>query len=117
MRPTVLIVDDHPGFRESARGLLEAEGFDVLGTAGDSEEALAETVRLHPDLVLLDIRLPGVDGFGVAEMLSRLSPAPVVVVTSSHPAAAYGNQLAEAPVRGFLAKSDLTGAALAAFLA
>ena len=116
MRPSVLIVDDHAGFRESARGLLEAEGFDVVGVAGDSDEALAAVSRLRPDLVLLDIRLPGVDGFGTAEMLARLDPAPVVVVTSSHPASSYRSQLAMAPVRGFLAKGDLTGAALAEFL-
>ena len=116
LRPSVLIVDDHAGFRESARGLLEAEGFDVVGVAGDSDEAMAEAIRLRPDLVLLDVRLPGVDGFGTAEMLARLDPAPVVVVTSSHPASSYRTQLAMAPVRGFLAKSDLTGAALAAFL-
>lgn len=116
LRHTVLIVDDHVGFRESARGLLEAEGFNVVGVAGNAEETLAEAVRLHPDLVLLDVRLPGVDGFGVAEMLSRLDPSPVIVLTSSHSASAYRSQLATAPVRGFLAKSDLTGAALAAFL-
>ncbi|MGA7271433.1 MAG: response regulator transcription factor [Acidimicrobiia bacterium] len=116
LRPSVLIVDDHAGFRESARGLLEAEGFDVVGMAGDSDEAMAEAIRLRPDLVLLDVRLPGVDGFGTAEMLAGLNPAPVVVVTSSHPVSSYRTQLAAAPVRGFLAKSDLTGAALAAFL-
>lgn len=116
MRPSVLIVDDHAAFRESARGLLEAEGFDVVGMAGDSEEAVAETVRLRPDLVLLDVRLPGLDGFGTAELISKLSPTPAIVVTSSHPASAYRSQLANAPVRGFLPKSDLTGAALASFL-
>lgn len=116
MPPSVLIVDDHPGFRESARALLEAEGFDVVGLAGDSEQAVAEARRLQPDLVLLDIQLPGDDGFAASELLSRLSPAPAVILTSSRGAAVYGSRIAEAPVRGFVAKSDLSGAALAGFL-
>lgn len=116
MRPTVVIVDDHADFRESARGLLEAEGFEVVGLAGDSAEAVAEAARLRPDLVLLDIQLPGADGFATAELLSRLSPAPIVVLTSSRPASSYGPRLAEARVRGFVAKSDLSGAALTPYL-
>jgi len=61
MRRTVLIVDDHGAFRESASALLEAEGFTVVGQAADGEAAVAESERLRPDVVLLDIRLPGLD--------------------------------------------------------
>ncbi len=77
----------------------------------------ARDIEVCPDLVLLDIQLPGADGFATAELLSRLSPAPAVVLTSSRPASAYGPRLAQAPVRGFVAKSDLSGAALTGFLA
>src|SRR3954451_14124550 len=66
VRMTVLIVDDHADFRESARALLEAEGFDVVGEAADGSEAIAEVERLRPDVVLLDIQLPDQDGFTVA---------------------------------------------------
>jgi len=62
MRGRVLIVDDHAAFRESASALLEAEGFDVVGEAADGESAVAEVARLRPDIVLLDIQLPGLDG-------------------------------------------------------
>lgn len=66
MRPTVLIVDDHEGFREPARALLEAEGFAVVGDAADGAAAVAEVGRLRPDVVLLDVQLPDVDGLVVA---------------------------------------------------
>ena len=62
--------DDHPDFRAGARALLEADGFDVVGEAADGESALEATRRLRPRVVLLDIQLPGMDGFHVAERLA-----------------------------------------------
>src|ERR671928_1010030 len=79
----VLIVDDHPSFRASARSLLEAEGYEVVGEAADGAEALAAVTALHPDLVLLDVQLPDIDGFEVAERLKELEDRPAVVLTSS----------------------------------
>ena len=70
MRRTVLIVDDHPDYRSSARRMLESEGFAIVGEAGDGQAALAEAVRLQPGIVLLDIQLPDIDGFAVAERLA-----------------------------------------------
>jgi DNA-binding NarL/FixJ family response regulator len=116
MRGRVLIVDDHAAFRESASALLEAEGFDVVGEAADGESAVAEVARLRPDIVLLDIQLPGLDGFNVAERLAEAADAPAVILISSRDAAAYGSRVEEAPVRGFLAKRSLSGAALASFV-
>jgi len=116
VRPTVLTVDDHDGFRESARALLEAEGFVVVGDAADGAAALVAALRLRPDVVLLDVQLPDVDGFAVAERLAALSEPPRVVLISSRDAAAYGSRVDEAPVCGFLAKRDLSGAALAALV-
>jgi DNA-binding NarL/FixJ family response regulator len=116
VRPTVLIVDDHRGFRESARELLESEGFEVVGEAADGADAVAEAARLCPEVVLLDIQLPGMDGFGVAERLAGLSRPPAVVLISSREAVAYGPRLASACARGFLAKRELSGAALACLL-
>jgi DNA-binding NarL/FixJ family response regulator len=113
MRPRVLIVDDHAAFRESASGLLEAEGFDVVGEAADGESAIAEVTRLRPEIVLLDVQLPGLDGFGVAERLAGEADPPVVILISSRDAGAYGSRVDDAPVRGFLAKRSLSGAALA----
>jgi DNA-binding NarL/FixJ family response regulator len=113
MRQSVLIVDDHADFRESASALLEAEGYKVVGAAADGEAAMVEVERLRPEIVLVDIQLPGIDGFGVAERLASSDAAPAVILISSRDAGAYGSRIDEAPVRGFLAKRSLSGAALA----
>ncbi len=112
----MLIVDDHDGFRESARALLEAEGFAVVGDAADGAGAMAEVARLRPDVVLVDVQLPDVDGFVVAGRLADRPAPPRVVLISSREAAAYGPRVAAAPVCGFLAKRELSGAALAALV-
>jgi DNA-binding NarL/FixJ family response regulator len=116
MRPRVLIVDDHAAFRESASALLETEGFDVVGEATDGESAIAAVGRLRPEIVLLDVQLPGLSGFDVAERLAGNADAPVVILISSREANAYGSRVAEAPIRGFLAKRCLSGAAVAALV-
>jgi DNA-binding NarL/FixJ family response regulator len=114
--PTVLIVDDHEGFRRSATALLLAEGFDVVGSAADGAGALELAGTLRPDVVLLDVQLPNEDGFVVAEELAATPDPPQVVLISSREAAAYGPRLHAAPARGFIAKRDLSGAALAALV-
>ena len=116
MRPTVLIVDDHAEFRRSAGELLEAEGFAVVAEAADGEEAIAAVERVQPQIVLLDVQLPGADGFIVAERLSAGRDPPVVVLISSREAAAYGPRLDAAAARGFIPKRELSGSALAALV-
>jgi DNA-binding NarL/FixJ family response regulator len=116
VRPTVLVVDDHAEFRESARALLEADGFTVVGEAADGREAIAEAERVRPQVVLLDIQLPDLDGFAVARRLAAAPDPPAVVLISSRDAAAYGARLATAAARGFIAKRDLSGPILAAVL-
>lgn len=116
MRTTVLIVDDHAEFRASATALLEAEGFAVVASAADGESAVEAVARLRPQVVLLDVQLPGTDGFAVADQLARLDEPPRVVLISSREARAYGARLDAAPARGFLAKRELSGAALAALV-
>ena len=116
MPSTVLIVDDHAAFRASARALLEADGFVVVGEAADDREALDQAGALRPDVVLLDIQLPAADGFEVADRLAAEGGGAQVVLVSSHDAATYGPRLAAARARGFIAKRNLSGAALAALL-
>jgi DNA-binding NarL/FixJ family response regulator len=114
---TVLVVDDHPSFRASARAILVAEGFDVVGEAGDCERALAEALRLRPDVVLLDVQLRDGDGFEVARRLALANGnAPQVVMTSSREAADYGTLVGRCGARGFVPKDQLSGAAIAALL-
>lgn len=108
----VLIVDDHASFRSIARRLLVADGFTVVGEAADGRDAISAAHALAPDVVLLDIQLPDIDGFAVAEVLAADDAAPAVVLVSSRSRADYGSQVARSPARGFLAKSDLSGDAL-----
>ena len=116
VNPTVVIVDDHPGFRSSARALLEAAGFQVVGEAEDGLSALAAVDRLHPRIVLLDIQLPDIDGFAVAERLARAGDPPAVVLVSTRDVSSYRRRLARSPVAGFLSKSELSGNALSALV-
>jgi DNA-binding NarL/FixJ family response regulator len=109
---SVLIVDDNRGFRASARRLLEAEGFDVVGEAGNGGDAIARVQLLQPDLVLLDIALPDLNGFEVAGRLAALGVRSAVVLTSSRGAAEYGSLVNDTPARAFIHKSELSGAAL-----
>ena len=116
MPATVLIVDDHGTFRASAAAMLEAEGFTVVGEAADGAGAIAETERLHPAIVLLDIQLPDLDGFAVAERLGAAPDPPQVVLISSRDASAYGPRLDSASALGFIAKRHLSGQALTALV-
>jgi DNA-binding NarL/FixJ family response regulator len=116
VRTTVLIVDDHPTFRATARMLLEAEGYNVIGEAPDGTTAITESVRLHPDLVLLDVNLPDLDGFQVAERITAQNGAPAVVLTSSRDSSDFGPLVSGSGARGFISKGDLSGAAIAELL-
>lgn len=113
---SVLIVDDHDGFRAGARALLEADGFEVVGEAADSESAVEQARRLRPQVVLLDIQLPGIDGFAVADQLAAEPSPPAVVLISSRGKSAFRDRLAVAPARGFITKSEFTGECLASLL-
>ena len=116
MHMTVLIVDDHPSFRASARTLLQAEGYEVVGEAENGEMAVAIARELHPDLVLLDVQLPDLDGFQVAERITAHNGAPAVVLTSSRDSSDFGPLVSGSGARGFISKGDLSGAAIAELL-
>lgn len=113
---SVLIVDDHPSFRASARALLEAEGFDVVGEASDGESAVASAGRLHPDVVLLDVHLPDRTGFDVASQLTANATAVKVVLVSSRDGSDYGPLVEQSGASGFVPKAELSGARIAALL-
>ena len=113
---TVLIVDDHRSFRSAARTLLESEGYDVVGEAGDGAEAVELTKRLRPDVVLLDVHLPDMDGFEIAARISANGHEPAIVLTSSRDAAEFVGLIDRSPARGFVPKAELSGRRLAALL-
>lgn len=114
MRRSVLIVDDHAAFRAAARALLEAGAFEIVGEAADGASALEEVAELRPDVVLLDIQLPDIDGFAVAEQLQRESTPPTIVLTSTRAVSSFRRRLAANPSWSFIAKSELSVEALAA---
>jgi DNA-binding NarL/FixJ family response regulator len=113
---TVLVVDDHAGFRARARLLLEAEGYDVIGEAADGATALSEAQRLVPDVVLLDVQLPDLDGFDVAARLTADGGAPAVVLTSSRDWSDSAELIIRSGARGFVPKDQLSGKTLGELL-
>jgi DNA-binding NarL/FixJ family response regulator len=117
VRRSLLIVDDHDGFREVARALLDGEEFEVVGEAPDGAAAVEQSCRLSPAVVLLDVHLPDHDGFEVSARLARLSPPPAVVLTSSRPIADLRRRLSSADAAGFVPKDELSVQSLAEVLA
>jgi DNA-binding NarL/FixJ family response regulator len=116
MGKTILIVDDHPSFRASARRMLEADGYVVVGEAADGACAIDAVRELEPEVVLLDIRLPDADGFQVAERLAANVAAPAIVLTSSHDRSDFGYEIVVSPAHGFIAKSELSAEAITSLI-
>jgi CheY-like chemotaxis protein len=114
--PRVLIVDDHATFRATARQLLEAEGFEVVGEAEDGASALEAFGRLRPEIVLLDVQLPDMDGFEVSRRLRANGSSPQIVLTSSRDVSEFGDLVRSSGSRGFIPKAELSGGRLAALL-
>ena len=114
MGRTVLIVDDHASFRAAARALLLAGGFDVVGEAENGASALEAVAELHPEIILLYVQLPDIDGFAVAERLARDGAPPAIVLTSSRDVTSFRRRLATNPAWSFIPKSELSGDALTA---
>ena len=112
MSRRILIVDDHPGFRASARRMLEAGGFEVAGEAEDAASARRAVGGLSPEVVLLDVQLPDGDGIALASELSANGGAPEIVLCSSRAADEFGAGLSESGARGFLTKDELSAEAI-----
>jgi DNA-binding NarL/FixJ family response regulator len=104
----ILIVDDHSGFRASARRMLEAGGFEVAGEAKDAASARRAVTELAPDAVLLDVQLPDGDGVALAAELSANGVGPQIVLCSSRGADELGWGLSDSGARGFLTKDELS---------
>jgi DNA-binding NarL/FixJ family response regulator len=117
MAGTVLIVDDHAGFRLSARRILEADGYSVVGEATDGSSGIAKARDLKPDIVLLDVYLPDGWGFDFANELARLPDPPKVVLTSSHDVEDFGESLPGSSAMGFVPKGELSGPTVDALVA
>lgn len=116
MKRTVLIVDDHEGFRSSARRVLESEGYDVIAEAADGVSGVAAAAEKRPDLALVDVQLPDFDGFEVTRRLLEDEPSSEIVLISSRERTDFGSLVETSGAKGFVSKADLSAAALEALL-
>lgn len=114
---TAVIVDDHAGFRAQAGQLLEAAGYEVIGSCADGHSALALLATMRPDVVLLDVQLPDMDGFALLDRLGGGVGVPVVVLVSTREATDYGGRVGRSAAAGFITKAELSPESLAALLA
>jgi DNA-binding NarL/FixJ family response regulator len=111
----VLIVDDQQPFRRAAAAVVEmTDPFILVGTVGSGEECLAVVAHLRPDLVLLDVGLPGIDGVEAAARLAELAPAPAVVLVSTHDENELGDGVARSGAVSYISKSAFGPGPLAA---
>lgn len=102
-----LLVDDHPAILWAVRRLLEqGSNVEVVGEARDGEEAIRELMRLKVDVVVLDIYMPHIDGFGVLRALGRMAARPKVVVLSTHGSHAVKERVLAAGADAFVTKAN-----------
>jgi DNA-binding NarL/FixJ family response regulator len=113
---SVLIVDDHPSFRASARAILESGGFNVVGEAESGEGALSAIAELEPDILLLDVQLADMDGFDVCRFIENHGSDLAVILVSSRDMTDYGDLIASSCARGFVPKGELSSEAVTALL-
>ncbi len=118
MPQTIVIVDDHPSFRASARAILEESEFEIVAEASDGAAALAAVAEHAPDVILLDVQLPDMTGFEICDLIERTDgEEPAIVLTSSRDVVDYGELVESSCARGFLPKAELSAEALSALIA
>jgi DNA-binding NarL/FixJ family response regulator len=110
----ILIVDDHEALRAGVRSVLEARGIEVCGEAANGQEALAKALQLKPDLVILDITMPVLDGFSAAREITKRLPGVGILLLSMHESASMVNIAKSSGARGYVAKSEGIGRILKA---
>ena len=113
MARTVVIVDDHDGFRAQVTHMLQAAGYEVVGSCADGRSALVAISTLGPDVVLLDVQLPDTDGFRLITELDTGLGRPTIVLISSREAADYGTRVGHSGAAGFITKGELSAQSLA----
>jgi DNA-binding NarL/FixJ family response regulator len=108
----VLTVDDHATFRQAATAVIAAtDGFEAVGVARTGQEAVIAAERLAPDLILMDVGLPDIDGYEAARRIAQLRPAAMIVLVSVGDEA-LGNPTARCGATAFVHKEDLRPALL-----
>lgn len=117
MARTVVIVDDHADFRAQATQLLESAGYVVVGSCADGRSALDAIATLCPDVVLLDVQLPDIDGFDVMARCDSLAESPAIVLVSTREVGDYGGRVRSSGASGFITKAELSARSLAEAIA
>jgi DNA-binding NarL/FixJ family response regulator len=102
----VLIVDDHEALRAGVRAVLESRGIEVCGEATNGQEALTKALQFRPDLVILDITMPVLDGFSAAREITKRFPGIGILLLSMHESASMVNIAKSSGARGYVAKSE-----------
>jgi DNA-binding NarL/FixJ family response regulator len=109
----VLIVDDQPPFRDASRMVVEmTDGFEVAGEAENGEQGVELAASLKPDLVLMDVQMPGIDGLEATRRIRRVDDPPQVLVMSTHESGDYDAPAVDAGAFGFVPKSQFSMDAL-----
>jgi DNA-binding NarL/FixJ family response regulator len=102
-RPRLLLADDHPLFLEGVRRLLENK-YDVVGTVADGKALIAAAQSLQPDIIVVDISMPEMNGLAAAQIIRKTVPSAKFIVLSVHSEQAYAREAFRAGVKGFVSK-------------
>ncbi|MBO0714606.1 MAG: response regulator transcription factor [Acidimicrobiales bacterium] len=114
---TVLVIDDQLPFRRAAAEMLaHLSGFQLVGEAATGEEGVELAGRLEPQMVLMDVRLPGIDGTEATRQILAARPDTIVVLVSTHPPTTLPSDMATCGAVGFLPKEQLGPDSLAALV-
>jgi DNA-binding NarL/FixJ family response regulator len=114
MARTVLVIDDHAGFRAIARTILEEAGYVVVAEAADGESGVAAAVRTTPDIAIVDVQLPDMDGFEVTRHLLEGGAGPAIVLVSTRDRSDFGSLVESSGANGFVPKAEISAESLAA---
>lgn len=103
-RISVLIADDHPFVREGLRSMLRNDRIEVVGEAADGREAVEQTQQLQPDIVLMDVRMPDLDGLAATHLVKQVRPETAVVIVTGYESADYLKRAIQAGAAGYVLK-------------
>jgi DNA-binding NarL/FixJ family response regulator len=114
MARTVLVIDDHAGFRAIARTILEEAGYLVVAEAANGESGVEAAVRTTPDIAIVDVQLPDMDGFEVTRRLLEADAGPAIVLVSTRDRSDFGSLVESSGANGFVPKAEISAESLAA---